>query len=349
MRDEMVEENHNLVGNTVTTWRKIVKNYQHPELGRSLFQVANTLIPYIILWALMVWSLGISYWLTLLLAIPAGGFMVRTFIIFHDCCHGSFFQSQRANDILGIVTGIITFTPYYHWRRNHAVHHATAGDLDRRGTGDVLTITVDEYLALSWWKKTGYRIMRWPLFMFTIGPLFIFLIGHRVWGRGTGSRERASVIWTNLALVAIIALASLTIGLKSYVLVQLPILLIGGSVGVWLFYIQHNFEGVYWERHSNWSFLDAALRGSSYYKLPKLFQWFTGNIGFHHIHHLSPRIPNYKLEKCHRENPLFQKVNPITIWASLRSLNYRLWDEKNRRLVSFGEIKKLEARLARGE
>lgn len=323
------------------SWQQIVKKYQKPDLNRSIIQITNTLLPYIFLWALMVWSLRISYWLTLLLAIPAAGFMVRAFIIFHDCGHGSFFESQKANDTLGVITGILTFTPYYHWRRNHAIHHATAGDLDRRGTGDVMTMTVDEYIALPWWKKLGYRSFRWPPLMFTIGALFLFLFGHRVWGSGTGQRERGSVIFTNLALFAIVIIAYFTIGIKAYLLVQLPILFIGCSIGVWLFYVQHNFDGVYWERHENWSFYEAALHGSSYYKLPKLLQWFTGNIGFHHIHHLSPRIPNYKLEKCHNENNLFQSVKPVTLISSLKALQYRLWDEKNRRLVGFRELKYL--------
>jgi omega-6 fatty acid desaturase (delta-12 desaturase) len=334
----MVEKIEKIVDDAKNAWKQVVVKYQQPELGCSLIQVANTLIPYFLLWVLMVWSLSYSYWLTLVLAIPAAGFMVRTFIIFHDCGHGSFFKSQRANDALGIITGILTFTPYYHWRRNHAVHHASAGDLDRRGTGDVLTITVDEYLVMSWWKKLGYRVMRWPPFMFTIGSLFVFLIGHRFWVPGTGKRERASVIWTDIALIGIIMLASMTIGLRAYVLVQLPILFIGTSFGVWLFYVQHNFEGVYWERHEKWSYLDAALKGSSFYKLPKVLQWFTGNIGFHHIHHLSPRIPNYKLERCHKENPLFNIVKPLTIGSSLKSLRFRLWDEKNHRLIGFKEL-----------
>jgi omega-6 fatty acid desaturase (delta-12 desaturase) len=334
----MREEVQMVAGNAQNAWKKIVKDYQKPELRRSLFQVGNTLVPYFLLWGLMLWSLNVSYLLTLIIAILAAGFMVRSFIIFHDCGHGSFFESQRANDVLGFITGLISFTPYYHWRRNHAVHHATAGDLDRRGTGDVLTITVAEYLGLPWWKRLGYRIMRWPPFLFTIGALFVFIFGHRVWGPGTGKRERESVIFTNLALIGIFTLAHFTIGLKAYILVQLPILFFGCAVGVWLFYIQHNFEGVYWERHDKWSFVDAAMKGSSFYKLPKVLQWFTGNIGFHHIHHLSPRIPNYNLEKCHNDNLLFQNVRPLTILSSMKSLKFRLWDEKNRKLIGFGDL-----------
>jgi omega-6 fatty acid desaturase (delta-12 desaturase) len=281
--------------------------------------------------------LNVSYWLTLLLAIPTAGFMVRAFIIFHDCGHGSFFKSRKANTILGYITGIITLTPYHHWRHNHAVHHATAADLDRRGTGDVWTATVDEYLSFPRWKKYFYRFYRNPAVMFLLNPVLLFWIGHRFAGKAK-SRERFSVYWTNLTLLGILILANFTIGLKAYFLVQIPIIWIGTAVGVWLFYVQHNFEGVYWERHENWDFVKAGLEGSSFYKLPKVLQWFTGNIGFHHIHHLSPRIPNYKLERCHKENPIFQ-VTPITLLTSLKSLTYRLWDEKGSRLVGYRQLK----------
>ena len=317
------------------TWQEIVSRYQDPDPIRSWWQVINTLVPYFLLWVLMIFSLEVSYWLTLLLAIPAAGFMVRTFIIFHDCGHGSFFRSKRANNTLGIITGIITFTPYYRWRHHHAVHHATAGDLDRRGVGDVYTMTVEEYQALPLPKKFLYQLSRNPLLMFTIGSTAVFLIAHRFPYKTTGKRERYSVYWTNMALLGIFILATLTIGWKAYLLVQMPILILGTTVGVWLFYVQHQFEDVYWERHKNWSFESAALEGSSFYKLPRPFQWITGNIGFHHIHHLSPRIPNYNLEKCHNDNPIFQEVEPLTLLDSLRCLSLRLWDENKRIMVGF--------------
>jgi omega-6 fatty acid desaturase (delta-12 desaturase) len=320
-------------------WRKIIARYQTPNTLRSWWQVITSLVPFFILWYLMVRSLEISYWLTLLLAIPAAGFMARTFIIFHDCGHGSFFKSKQLNDTLGIITGILTFTPYYRWRRDHAVHHATAGDLDRRGVGDVWTLTVKEYQALPAWKKLVYRIVRSPWLMFTIGGLMVFLVNHRLATKTAGKRERHSVYWTNLALAGIIILLSAVIGFKSFVLVELPILVLTTSIGVWLFYVQHQFEGVYWERHERWDYLSASLKGSSYYKLPKVLQWFTGNIGFHHIHHLSPRIPNYYLESCHKAHSLFQQVKPLTLWGSRRSLFLRLWDEDKRQLVGFGALK----------
>ncbi len=324
------------------SWQKIIAPYQHSDNLRSIWQMCNSLIPYFALWILMVFSLQISYWLTLLLAIPAAGFMIRIFIIFHDCGHGSFFKSKRANDTVGIITGILTFTPYYNWRQHHAVHHATVADLDRRGVGDILTLTVAEYQALSSWKKFGYRLVRNPWIIFTIGSLGVFLIGHRFFSRKDGRRERNSVLWTNLALLLIIVLLSAIIGFKAFVLVQLPILFLGTSVGVWLFYVQHQFEGVYWARHSRWDYLSAALQGSSFYKLPRVLQWFTGNIGYHHIHHISPRIPNYFLEKCHKEQAMFQQVKPLTLRSSLKSLSLRLYDEDAKRLVGFRSIRPMK-------
>ncbi|MDX1436305.1 MAG: fatty acid desaturase [Anaerolineales bacterium] len=316
-------------------WKKAVADYQTPDTWRSVWQVINTLTPYFLLWIVMYYSLGVSYWLTLLLSIPAAGFLVRTFIIFHDCGHGSFFKTKRANNTLGIITGILTFTPYYRWRHHHAIHHATAGDLDRRGTGDIHTMTVDEYKALPLQKRFLYQLSRNPLLMFTVGSAAVFLIAHRFPYQTTGKRERYSVYWTNLALLAIFIGAALTIGWQAYILIQLPIIILASTLGVWLFYVQHQFEDVYWERHEDWSFEAAALEGSSFYKLPKVLQWFTGNIGYHHIHHLSPRIPNYKLQACHEENPIFQEVEPLTLMSSLRSLSLRLWDEDQRIMVGF--------------
>lgn len=330
------------VGGESAGWKQSVKKYQTPDLRRSLWQVANTLVPYFALWAAMILSLKVSYWLTLLLSIPTAGFMVRTFIIFHDCGHGSFFKSSKANEALGILTGILTFTPWRRWWHDHAKHHATAGDLDRRGQGDVYTMTVQEYLAAPWWKKTGYRLMRNPLDMFFIGAPIVFALVNRFYGPGTGKHERASVWWTNLALVGIIAIFCLTIGWKAYLLVQIPVLWIGSAVGVYLFYMQHQFEGVYWDRHERWDFFKAGLQGSSFYKLPGILQWFSGNIGFHHIHHLATRIPNYKLSQCLAENPIFQ-VKPITLHSGLKSLQLRLYDEQTHRLVGWEVLKRYQS------
>ena len=321
-----------------TSWRQAVASYQSPDLRRSLWQIVNTFVPYIVLWVLMVRSLEVSYWLTLALAVPAAGFLVRIFIFFHDCGHGSFFKSGRANDIFGIITGILTFTPYYSWRHAHALHHATAGDLDRRGVGDIWTMTVREYRAASLWKRFAYRVFRFPPFTFLIGPTVVFLILQRFPSGEKAPRERMSIWATDLALLGVAALMSALIGLEAYVLIQIPVMVLAGMAGVWLFYVQHQFEETYWERHENWDFAAAALQGASYYQLPRVLQWFSGNIGFHHIHHLSPKIPNYKLQICFDASPIFQQIKPVTILSSLRSLGLHLWDEERRRLVGFGQL-----------
>ena len=320
-------------------WQGIVSKYAYPETWRSLWQVFNSVIPFFLGWYLMYRSLEVGYWLTLLLAVPTAGFMMRCFIIFHDCCHGSFFKSIKTNDRLGLVLGVLVLTPFQQWKHSHAIHHATAGDLDRRGIGDVYTMTVEEYLAAPWYKKIGYRIMRSPVILFTIGSFLVFTVTHRFFEKDAGKRERSSVIWTNVAIAAVVAWIMLEIGWAAFLLVEVPILLIACGSGVWLFYVQHNFDPTYWERHAEWEFFNAGMDGSSFYKLPKLLQWFTGNIGFHHIHHLSPRIPNYKLEQCHNENPEFQ-IEPLTLQHSLKSLFFRLWDEKEKMLVGWGALKK---------
>lgn len=320
-------------------WRSIVAGYARPDTRRSLWQAANTLFPFAALFYLSMRAVEFSFWLALPLCLLTAGFMVRTFIIFHDCGHSAFFRSRRANDWLGRLTGLLTFTPYYRWKHDHAIHHATAGNLDRRGKGDVYTMTVREYLGAPWWKRFAYRVMRQPVFMFFFGSLIVFVFAQRI-PPGGDSRERASVWWTNLALaVYIFAMGSL-FGWKAYLVVQTLVIFFGASAGIWLFYVQHNFEGTYWERHEGWNFLNASLQGSSFYKLPAVLQWFTGNIGFHHIHHLSPKIPNYNLPKCFRENALFH-VPPLTLLSSLRSLRLRLWDEENRRMVGWDALKAL--------
>jgi acyl-lipid omega-6 desaturase (Delta-12 desaturase) len=320
--------------------KKVLHSYQQPDVLRSVWQLINTILPYFFLWYMMYLSLRVSYILTLGLAVLAAGFMVRSFIIFHDCGHGSFFKSRRANDAVGIVTGLFTLTPYYRWRHDHAIHHATAGDLDRRGTGDVMTITLKEYQELSKLKKFYYRFFRHPIVLFLVGPLLVFAVGHRFSSPKSGKRERWSVYYTNLALAGIITGMIFLVGWKAFLLIQLPILFIGTSVGVWLFYIQHNFKGTYWERHDQWDFFHAGLLGSSFYKLPLVFQWFSGNIGFHHIHHMNSKIPNYLLPRCHRENPIFQ-VKPLTFMSSLNCLKLRFWDEENQCMVGFEALKKM--------
>jgi len=320
-------------------WREIVRKYESPSFGGSIWQVVNTLGPYLALWVLMYFSLAVSYWLVVPLAILAGGFLVRMFIIFHDCTHGSFFKSRRANEILGFITGVLVFTPYHHWRWEHSLHHSNAGDLDRRGIGDIWTLTVREYLEASRWKKFSYRLARNPFVLFVLAPMFLFLVIHRFPSPAAKKRERSWVQATNLTL-ALVALGLMSIfGVKAYLIIQLTILLVASTAGVWLFYVQHQFEDVTWERHGDWDFSAAALQGSSFYKLPKILQWFSGNIGYHHIHHLSPRIPNYRLERAHKAEPLFQAVKPLTIRKSLKSFTLRLWDEGHHKLVGYRGLK----------
>ncbi len=322
-------------------WKEIVAKYQKPSIPRSAWQLSNTLLPYAGVWCAIYFVSAISWWLAVPLVVLGAGLLVRTFIISHDCGHRSFFKSRRANDAWGFVTGVLTFTPYYHWRWEHSIHHATSGDLDGRGTGDVWTLTVQEYLEASRWKRFAYRLARNPFVLFVLAPLFVFVIKHRFPSKGAGARERRSVLWTNLAMAGVAVAGSYAFGFWAYLAVQLSIILISGSVGIWLFYVQHQFEGVYWERRESWDYTAAALEGSSFYKLPKVLQWFSGSIGFHHLHHLSPRIPNYHLEKCHEADPMFQRVKQITLFSSLKSFTFRLWDEKRRKLVGYSHLRKL--------
>jgi omega-6 fatty acid desaturase (delta-12 desaturase) len=333
-------------------WKQIVARYQKPSTARAAWQIINTVVPYAGLWWLMHYTISISWWLTVPLAILAGAVLVRAFIIFHDCGHGSFFKSTVANRITGAITGVLTFTPFYHWRWEHAIHHSSSGDLDRRGTGDVWTLTVQEYLESSRWKRFAYRLARNPVILFVIAPLFLFLIQQRAPKLKAPTRERYSVYWTNLAIGSLAALLIAIFGLKAYLIIQLTVLITAGAAGVWLFYVQHQFEGVYWERGGEWDYVQAALQGSSFYKLPRILQWFSGNIGFHHIHHLSPRIPNYHLEKCHDAEPLFQTVKPVTFFGSLKSLTFRLWDEQKRKLVGFHAVRnriRMPRRISRAQ
>ena len=322
--------------------KELVTTYQRPDVKRSLWQLANSLIPYLALWYVAYRLLAVSYLVAFPVIVLASGFMVRTFIISHDCGHGSFFRSRAANDAVGVLTGILTFTPYYDWRAEHARHHATAGDLDRRGFGDVWTMTVNEYKHASFWQRVGYRFYRNPFVLLGVAPLYVFLLKQRLPHRGSDARRVASVMLTNLALAAIFAGLFITIGVKATLLVELPLLAIAGAAGVWLFYVQHQFERVYWERHDRRDYLAVALEGSSLYALPRVLQWFAGNIGFHHIHHLSPRIPNYRLPKAYREQPDLQHVDRLTLFSSLRSLRLRLYDEASRRLVGFREARDLD-------
>jgi omega-6 fatty acid desaturase (delta-12 desaturase) len=319
-------------------WMEIIRKYTKPDPLKSWWQVINSVGPYIILWVLMIKSIEISYWITLLLSVFAAGFMVRIFIIFHDCGHGSFFNSRRLNKIVGIITGLIVFTPYHMWHHDHNIHHQTVGNLDKRGVGDVMTLTVEEYKKLSVWKKAYYHIYRNPVVLFGIAPIIVFTIQHRFPKKYMNLKEKMYVHLSSLGLAVVILLLILLIGWKIFLLIQLPILYIATVHGVWLFYVQHQFRDVLWTKSENWDYKNIALKGSSLFKLPFILNWFTGNIGYHHIHHLSPRIPNYNLKRCYDENKIFREIKPITFFTSFETIMLKLYDEKSSRMIKFSEI-----------
>ena len=322
------------------SWVAALTQFEKPSAMKVTLQLIDTFLPYAALCALMYLTLSwkAPYWVTLLVALPAGAFMLRLFIFFHDCCHGSYLPSKLATQILGNILGVIVFTPYANWRHSHGVHHSTAGNLDRRGVGDVWTMTAEEYTASPRFKRFRYRLFRNPLVMFGLGPAYTFLIMHRVPPRGAKPNQVVSVLVTNLAIAAIVVMAGLTIGIKAYLLIQLPIMFFGGAAGVWLFYVQHQFDPSYWERNEEWGSMESAMQGSSWYKLPKALQWISGNIGLHHVHHLRPRIPNYNLQRCLNEIPELQLPHPLTLGQSLKSVRLKLWDEKRKLLLSFKEM-----------
>jgi omega-6 fatty acid desaturase (delta-12 desaturase) len=326
--------------NDIAAWKAVLARFQRPNTWRALWQVLNTVVVYLALWWGLYLSLRVSWWLTLPLAMFAGLMLVRVFIIFHDCGHGSFFRSRWANDALGIFTGLLTFTPYYYWRGEHAIHHGSTGDLGRRGIGDIWTMTVQEYLEAGRWKRFAYRLSRNPVVLFAVAPLVVFLYVQRWPRKGAHRRERLSVWATNAALLVLAAGMCLWFGVVPYLVIQLIVLLVGGSAGVYLFYLQHQFEDVYWERGRDWDYVAAALQGSSFFKLPKVLQWFSGNIGFHHVHHLSTRIPNYNLQRCHESDPRLLAVRPMTLLGSLKTLGLRLWDESAKKLVTFRQMRR---------
>jgi acyl-lipid omega-6 desaturase (Delta-12 desaturase) len=322
-----------------SSWVKIISKYNHPDTAKSWVQLSLNILLYAVAWFLMIESLSISYWITLAVSVPAAGILVRLFIIYHDCVHGSYFKSARLRDIMGLMIGVLTFTPYYSWSRNHIVHHETAGNLDKRGIGDVWTLTVEEYRNSTLWGKIVYRFYRNPVTMFLIGPLYVFLIGNRFTKKGMDSKGRLGVYLTNAGLFLFTLAMGLLIGMKAFFLIQLPVIYLAGIAGFWLFYVQHQFDPSYWTRNETWNYKRVALEGSSYYKLPRILQYFTGNIGFHHVHHLSPLIPNYYLARCHRENPLFSEIKPLSFWHALRAMKFRLWNEKTKEMISFRKLK----------
>jgi len=330
-------------------WNALLAPYRSSSAWRSIFQLANTALLLGVLWVGMLWSLKVSYWLTLLLALPAAGMTMRLFMLQHDCGHGAFFRSQRANNIVGGLLGIVTLVPYSYWRRTHAIHHATSGNLDVRGLGDIDTLTVKEYLSRSPWKRFLYRLYRHPVVLLIVGPVWQFGLKHRMpldvprsW-----KREHVGVQLTNLGLAAVVAALIWTVGLKAFLLIQIPVSLIAGSIGIYLFYVQHQYEDTYWRYREAWNYYAAGLEGASHLAMPKLLQWVTANIGLHHIHHVASRIPNYNLQRAYDAIPELRRVTRLRLLESVRTLRLTLWDEDARALVGFRDLRAIRDRIAR--
>jgi acyl-lipid omega-6 desaturase (Delta-12 desaturase) len=326
----------------VADWKRVAREFQEASTRRAVWQLANTLVPYAVLWIMLYFWRRDAYWLTLPIAAIAGLLAVRIFIIFHDCCHGCFFPARWANTITGFLTGTLVFTPFTHWRWQHSIHHATSGDLDHRGTGDIWTMTVREYVESSCWTRLTYRLARHPVILFVITPVFLFIIWQRLSSKDARPSVRLSVWWSNIVIVGLVGALGSLFGWKTYTLMQLVVMAVAGAFGVWMFYVQHQFEGAYWERRAEWGFAAAALQGSSYYRLPKILQWLSGNIGFHHVHHLNSRIPNYNLQRCHQANDIFRTVKTVSFSESLGYVRLNLWDEERRKLISFRHLKHLQ-------
>ena len=324
-----------------TPGRQLAACYAEPRLSRSLLDVATSIVPYLALSVVLDLTLGLSVLLTVALAVLAAGFLVRTFVVFHDCAHGSLFPSKRTNRWVGRLAGLLVLSPFERWRHDHAVHHGTSGDLERRGTGDIVTLTVDEYRARSRRGRAVYRLIRNPVFMFGLGPIVAMVVGPRIATRSQRPRLRHSVLGTDVVVFSVFAALCWLIGWERLLLVWAPPALLAGSVGIWLFYVQHQFEDAYWQSADGWDYTEAALRGSSYLKLPRLLDFFTGHIGFHHVHHLNARIPNYNLPRAHRDNAVFHEVPTLSLLDGVRAVNLKLWDEERAKLVSFGQARQV--------
>jgi omega-6 fatty acid desaturase (delta-12 desaturase) len=324
-------------------WVKNLKEFEKPSRHKVAFQLVNTVIPYaaivVLMYLTMYWKM--PYWITFLLAFPAGAFLVRIFIFFHDCGHGSFVASPLGQRVIGSILGLFTFSCFSSWRYSHGIHHSTSGNLDRRGIGDVWTMTMDEYAASSPFRRFQYRLFRNPFIMFGLGPILSFLINQRFPARGANKKQILNVILTDAVIAGIVVAAALTIGIKAYLLIKMPIMLLGGSAGIWLFYVQHQFDPSYWARTGEWESMDAAMLGSSYYKLPRVLQWISGNIGLHHVHHLRPRIPNYNLQAAVNATPELQLPDALSFLSSLKSVRLKIWDERQNCLLTFKEAARL--------
>jgi omega-6 fatty acid desaturase (delta-12 desaturase) len=318
-------------------WIKILAGYREPSRFRSVFELSVTIVPFVLLWATACAAVAYGHWWGLVLTVPAAVFLLRLFVIQHDCGHGSFFPTRQENDRLGRALGVLTLTPYAYWRRTHAAHHATSGNLDQRGIGDVSTLTLGEYAALPWPRRLAYRVYRHPAFMFGLAPAFLFLLQYRVpvGLMRAGAQPWASTMGTNLAIAVAAAAAIWAVGPVPFLLVHVPITLMAATIGVWLFFVQHQFEDTFWARDPEWRFQHAALHGSSHYDLPPVLRWLTGHIGVHHVHHLSSRVPFYRLPAVLRDHPELRGLGRLTLLDSLRCVRLVLWDEEHRRLVSF--------------
>jgi omega-6 fatty acid desaturase (delta-12 desaturase) len=321
--------------------REIIAPFKGADDRRSLLQLSLTASLFLLSWTAAYVALDVHYALTFLFSLPTAGFLMRLFMIQHDCGHGSYFRARRAREAVGFAIGVLTLTPYHYWKRTHAHHHAHSGDLDFRGFGDINTLTVREYRARSPLGRLAYRAYRNPLVLLGIGPAFHFLVKHRFpWDIPRSWKKEWAGVWaTNVALAAVVCLLGFTLGWQRFLLVQVPITLATSSLGVWLFYVQHQFEDTYWHSHDDWDFYEASLRGSSHLVLPAPFQWLTAHIGVHHVHHLNSMIPNYRLQDCHDANPELQVARRITVRDGFRLLRLNLWDEDRRRLVGFGDLK----------
>jgi omega-6 fatty acid desaturase (delta-12 desaturase) len=319
--------------------------YREPDHARSVAELIVTHIPFVVLWAAAWWALSISYWLTLALCVPAAGFMLRVFLIQHDCGHGAFFRRRAVNDWVGRIHGVLTLTPYGVWQRSHAIHHATSGNLDKRGVGDVNLLTVSEYRALPRWRRFAYRLYRHPLVLFGLGPAYIFFLRNRFPPgiRNANWRFWASAMGSNVTIALVAGIMIYFIGARPLLLVHLPIMLITATIGMWMFYVQHQFEDTFWAENDAWTSHDASLNGSSHYDLPRVLNWFTSNIGIHHVHHLASRIPYYRLPQVLRDLPELNKAGRLTLWQSIVCAKLRLWDEDQRKLVSFSAARAFQA------
>lgn len=338
----MKTENSTTQQKSPPEWIQVVSKYNKPDNRKSIWQIINSLGPYMILWYLMYLSLDVSYFLALGVSFIAAGFLVRIFIIFHDCGHGAFFKTEKANRIVGTILGSLVFTPYDRWHKDHAIHHSNVGNLDERGIGDVWTLTVDEYDKLTYGKKLYYQLYRNPVILFAIAPVILFVLWFRFPRKVLSRKANRSTYITDLIVLIFVSGLILLMGWRAFLLIQIPIIYIATSAGVWLFYVQHQFEDVVWTRNKDWDYKKMAMEGSSYLKFPRILQWFSGNIGFHHVHHLSPKIPNYNLEKCHKENKLFDTIKPVTFIPSIRTMNLKLWDEKMQQLISIKQYRKMK-------